>query len=104
MTMPGRYRMTDAEMAQVRAAFPRLRWRRDHQSGGASSWGNGDGYRIWITAYPAYAEPRTGWKADIDTAHYAEIDGVDGAATLDECLQALRALVLDAAGKWGALL
>lgn len=96
-----KYRMSDAEMAQIRASFPLLTWKRS-RDGGADAQADKGGLRIWIVPTPAYRDPREGWKADVLQADYDEIVGVE-AVTLKGCLSRLSKLAKTEASKWAAI-
>jgi len=59
------YHMTDSDMAQLRQLIPHHRWTRGKDGSGGAQTKTQNGLRIWVTAYPVYQEPRTGWEIQV---------------------------------------
>lgn len=70
------HRCTDAEMAQVRATFPGLRWRHSKDGGGVSTKAGKGGHRLWVVSTPPYRPhdtPSVGWQIDVSTHDHYEL-------------------------------
>lgn len=57
-----RYRMTDAEMAELRRCAPAVKWKHS-RDGGAD--GRIHGILLWVTKENPYYDPRGGWMVQI---------------------------------------
>lgn len=60
--MLDKYRMTEADMAELNRCAPGVKWKRS-QDGGAE--GRIAGMLIWLTRESPYHEPRGGWMVQI---------------------------------------
>lgn len=99
------YRMTAAEMAQIRALIPHLRWRRSSvkEGGGCQAQGANKGMRLWVTANPPYREPRTGYLLHVMESDWSFVQEIE-TPTIAEAVTALDAWLREELGRQAVLL
>ena len=85
------YRMTDADMKQLRAEFPGVKWRRSVTDGGADATVEPRGYRIWCTREQPYSDDRGGWQFQVMESDFLVVHDDLVSATFAEACKQLRA-------------